>query len=265
MATNNKRLNGSVPERRAATKSRERRNAKDDRRLDAPAEVRMHELSLIAFKGHLYPSATEDYEYLRQRGVTTYRLPLSSLPLLKRTRLTKAKVVLLPFMEMWKPFMEHLGSELEKFGPTKLVTAHSLMTMVPTDNVTKLRSYLNKVSLFSRRYCIALTTDTKNRASDNMSLCKMQFIYNEDINNSYAFMGRGTAGEHEDPFVEIPLAGSVKLRLTRATIGTVPTFQVTVLDKLGENWSEALNRSGKASTISKQAFLDASMFLLEMA
>lgn len=266
MATSNKtgNKNNEVSDKRHEPRER-RTTSMVDRRDDAPNEKGQHLLSLIPFKGHLYPSTTEDYEYLRLRGVTTYRLPLSSLALLKKTRLTKAKVVYVPFMTMWQPFMEHLLSELAKFGDSNLLTAHSLVVHLPTENVHKLKTYLVRTSLFSRRYCISQTTDVKSRASDKTSLVKISFTYNEDLNNSYAFMSSGLTADQEDPYVEIPLAASVKLRLTRTVVNTVPAFQVTVLDKMGDTWSEALNRSGKALSISKQSLLESAMFLLEMS
>jgi hypothetical protein len=222
------------------------------------------ELSFILFKGFLYPSSNEDYDYLKQRACTSYRFPVAVLPALRKTRLTKAKVKIIPFIEMWKPFMEHLETELENYGTPTITSAHGCMLLFKTVAVEKVRAFARKLDMFTRRYCIRLDLQIKNRQDDGLSLAKFSFIYNEEINNSYAYMGKTPLSVGDESMVEISLASSVKLRMSRNYVNNIPTFQVVVLDKAGDSWSEALNRTGIAGKMPKDAFEKAAMFLLEM-
>lgn len=226
-------------------------------------------LNLIGFKGHLYPSDTEDYHYLRSRGVTSYRLPVSSLGFLKKTRFVNADVNIVPITEMWTPFMEHLLTELATFGEVTESGSHSATVFLDTSSLEATTKYLRRVGVFTSRYCIKASLDSKSRKSDGKSLLKVTFTYNEDINNSYAFVNPHKASKElasaDEPFVDVLLAESVKLRLVRSAVNGTPTLQVVVLDKAGDSWTEALNRSGSASKISKDSLEKAGMFLLEMS
>lgn len=222
-------------------------------------------LNLIAFKGYLYPSNVDDYQYLKRRACTSYRLPLSLLPALKKTRLTKAQINIVPFVELWKPFVEHLETELAEFGDVHLKSAHTLLVVLPTSKYEAVAAYLRKVDKFTRRYCIRLDIGRKDRASDAMTMLKLDFVYNDKINNSYAFTGLGGSEHTSEDFVELSLAQSVKLRIDRGYVNGTPTLQVRVLDKAGIAWGEAVNRTGIAEKLSKEELGKLAMFFLEMS
>lgn len=221
-------------------------------------------LNLILFKGFLYPSSTEDYEYLRSRACTSYRFPLSVLPALRKSRLTKADVKLIPFMQMWEPFIHHFESELKAFGETRLQSARSCLLLTKIKHIDNVRAFCRKVDMFTRRYCIRLEFQVKERKSDNAAMVRATFVYSDEINNSYAYIGKNNLKPGDESSVELMLAPSLKMKIMRNYVGNVPTLQILIMDKAGDSWSEALNRTGVAEKISKKEIEQVAMFLFDM-
>jgi hypothetical protein len=230
-----------------------------------------HSLSLIAFKGHLYPSTIEDYAYLKQRSVTVYRIPTASLGVIKKTRIPNAEITLVPFSTMWRPFVESMETQLEKFGSVRLVSPREVLVVLPAKYQEAVDKYLAKVGNFCRRYCIQTKIEKKQRIKEKTDaegnkftvkevLVRVTMDYNEEINNSYAFVNN----PDDEPYVELTLAQSVKLRLVRSYVGETPTLQVLIMDKNGDKWSEASNRSGIFSKIPKIDISNTANFLMEL-
>lgn len=217
-------------------------------------------LNLIAFKGHLYPADTEDVAYLRSRKFPTYRIPLASLSMLMKTRFVNTEVVTLDFMSMWKPFMEGFVDQLKQYGLTKIVTPHHVMLLADAElpEQNKLDALIKKATTFVRRYCIALTTD--HEIKGDKARYKFDFKYNEEINNSYAFVNYPNENEE----AEMTLASSVKFKMFRTSVQGVPTIGVCFLDREGERWSEGAKRSGKFSNVPKEEIENMIEFLLAL-
>lgn len=220
-------------------------------------------LKLIAFKGFLYPSDTVDYEFLRARSYPTYRIPLSTLPMLRKTRLAKATIVLVPFMEMWKPFAEHFASQLEIYGEVKVASPHEQILRTDGSDAKALESFIKKTNQFVHRYCISLQVDTKEKKNEDKTvtyLKRFRFIYNPEINNSYSYVNYPDTGNE----VDLLIASGVRISIYRKMLAGQPMLGISVADKQGDHWSECLNRTGKYSNISKEQIEKVAHFLLDL-
>lgn len=220
-------------------------------------------LTLIAFKGFLYPSDTVDYEFLRTRGYPTYRIPLSTLPMLRKTRLAKATINIVGFMEMWQPFAEHFAEQLTKYGDVNVVSPHEQLLRTQDGESKSLDTFIKKTNLFVHRYCIALQVETKEKKNADKSvtcLKRLRFIYNPEINNSYSYVNYPDKGNE----VELLLASGVKIKFYRRMLANQPMLGISVADRQGDHWSEVLNRTGKYETISKEQIEELAHFLLDL-
>lgn len=224
--------------------------------------VAKNNLNLLVFKGHLYPSDTADYEYLRARNFTSFRIPIASLPFLKKTRLSQAVVILKEFNQLWSSFIEHLETQLLKYGKVRKDSNHQLRVMVPVDDLKKTQSFLNKTKIFASRYCVSLSLTEKSNSEKTHVVIICKFAYSESINNSYAFLN---ILNEDTNSVEMLLEPSLKLRITRGIVSNVPTVSWVLLDRTGEHWSECVHRTGRYSSLNKEQILKVADFLMELA
>lgn len=220
-------------------------------------------LTLIAFKGFLYPSDTADYEFLRARGYPTYRIPISTLPMLRKTRLAKATIKIVGFMEMWQPFAEHFAEQLASYGNVKIVNPHEQLLLTEDGESKSLDTFIKRTNQFVHRYCIALQVETKEKKNSDKSvttLKRLRFIYNPEINNSYSYVNYPDTGNE----VDLLLASGVKIKFYRRMLGNQPMLGLSVADRQGDHWSECLNRAGKYESISKDQIEELAHFLLNL-
>lgn len=220
-------------------------------------------LTLIGFKGFLYPSDTADYEFLRDRSYPTYRIPISTLPMLRKTRLAKCVIRIVNFMEMWRPFAEHFAEQLTQYGDVKITSPHEQLLRTLDGDSKSLDNFFKKINLFVHRYCIALRIDTKEKKNADGTttwLKRLRFVYNPDINNSYSYVNYPDVGNE----VELLLASGVKIKFSRKMLSNQPMLGIAVSDRHGEHWSECLNRSGKYENVSKEQLEKVAHFLLDL-
>lgn len=225
------------------------------------AKIKLQELKLFSFKGNLYPADDTDYGILKQRGVLIYRIPETSLAQLQKTALTKLSIVSVPFSDMWAPFAESFASGLKKHGKVKTVTQHEFWVLLEPqgDDEKRLNSYLSKMAKFVHRYCIKMAIDMRREESELR--LRIKFVYNEEINNSYAFHNSPVANES----CTLDLTSCLRLVVTSQKINDTPFITVQIQDKLGDHWSDYMNRTGRISDIPKEQFTAMASYFLNLS
>ena len=224
------------------------------------AKNKHQELKLFSFKGNLYPADAVDYELLKQRGVLIYRIPETSLALLQKTSLTKLQIAVVPFPTIWGPFANSFALELKSYGAVKAVSMHEYwLRLTPTgDDEKRLRDYLYKMSKFISRYCIKLSIDQIHK--DGELRLKIKFIYNEEINNSYAFKNPEVA----DSEVIMEITSCVRLVLSHKEISGSPFLTWKLQDLVNGSWVDYSNRSSAITEKSKEQLRAVAHYMLNL-
>lgn len=219
-----------------------------------------NQLTLVGLKGHLYPHSISDFEILKARGVTNFRLPVSSVPFLKKSKALPPKFEVRSFQNVWEPFAESFEKELEAMGLEFCMEGNNIwLIRCASAELPKLKLYLAKVALFMRRFCINCKPDYKTNSKGD-SMCKVLFIYSDEINNSYAYVNC------KDEFTasELHLTEFLKLRVERFYLDTSPMVSIIIMDKTGDVWSESVRRSARHKHLEKKDLEKMAQFLLSL-
>jgi hypothetical protein len=90
---------------------------------------------------------------------------------------------------------------------------------------------------------------------------KIKFVYAEEIDNSYAFVNENLTG----PSITVPLTTCLRMVFTQRIVEGMPSITVQVQDKLGLDWSDCLNRTGRMSNIPKEDLAKLGAYFLNLS
>lgn len=231
-------------------------------------------IRVVEFQKYLFPADAHAWSALQKAGVRIFRMTESVIGLLKATKALSLPIEKVPFNEVWRPFNEKFRESLAKLGEVKVNTEFETM-LLQEDPSEEDRLHLNELIKngreFMQRFCVRLRFDSKDN-DEGASLHKIRFHYDAEISNGYAFASdkrelaqttNNLSGisRVEIQSTEMLLTPAVMLRFTISKTAGVPTFEVSLLDKLGDTWSESMRRTGKYSAISKDGLTKVAMML----
>ena len=216
-------------------------------------------LTLLLLKGNYYPSDNADYDLLKRRNVCIYRIPSGSLPQLKATALNHLDIQVKPFSELWEEFVPSLEENFATLGTLHVVSQHEFWVKAADNRAAEIDKYLEKVSRFVQRYCIRVVTDVSKK--QEFVRYKIKFVYAEEIDNSYAFVNENLTG----PSITVPLTTCLRMVFTQRIVEGMPSITVQVQDKLGLDWSDCLNRTGRMSNIPKEDLAKLGAYFLNLS
>lgn len=214
-------------------------------------------VSLVKFQGEYFPYSEVDYRFLRDKGVSVFRISESTLDILSKVLLKGVKIEKHPWGQVYPTLIESFKSGLSsQFDEEVYDFKHEKnWLMIKTDlsdedtkeeRVNTCSRFCNQLSEFMGRYGIRSKSEVKNR--DGYTLTRIVFDPDENIIPSFYF---GCREDYHAPMhFDFHLSPSARLRFSkRLNLNNEPTLAVAFEDKFGDHWQEAFSRGFPFNTM----------------
>ena len=224
-------------------------------------------LTLVRFKGYLYPKTESDYAFLKERNYFNFKIPESTLSFIKKSGILKCLVVVEDFQTHWNNFREKFSSNIGSLGSLTERSPKEYLLLVEDSVKDNVESYLDQVTQWSQRYCVRLKYEVKSRKKSSVNLEKehlyrITFEYDETLNNAFGF----DSIAKRDAAIELHLAQALKLRLELLNLDSNGTQAVSFsfLEKKGDNFSEFTRRIAQLKSLDKEEIRNLINFLTSL-
>ncbi len=224
-------------------------------------------LTLVRFKGYLYPKTESDYAFLKERNYFNFKIPESTLPFIKKSGILKCSVVVEDFQIHWNNFRAKFSANIQTLGA--LTERSPKEYLLLTDDLGKhnVENYLDQVTQWSQRYCVRLRYEVKSRSKSSVNLEKehlyrITFEHDDTLNNAFGF----DSIDKQNASIEVHLAKALKLKLELLKLDSNGTQAVSFsfLEKKGDNFSEFTKRVAQVNALNKEEIRNLINFLTSL-
>lgn len=200
-------------------------------------------LRLVSFKLELFPLSPDDFNLLKDRGISVSRIPRDAFSALQSTFLKGVKVEVLPWVEVFPMLLDQFQSsfdpnvfEFRQEGTNILVHVDS----IDTAHIKFLDSQVEVLRKFAGRYGFRVRFETKVKKA--FVLGRIRFAVDPELIPGFYF-GSGETTTSATHFA-FHLTASCRVTFSKklSPVG-IPAFKVGFEDLRGDTWFESFSRA----------------------
>lgn len=214
-------------------------------------------LYLVQVGTELFPYSQSDFELLLSKGVTLFRIPVASLPLLSKTSLKGVKVERVT----WKPllqklhdaFLSALTTDQFKF---KSEAVGKVVVKYSPKRLNEIEDRIKTMSSYVVRYGFKLAKVYRHQ-DDGSAMVRLTVIPDESADPSQGFDLIKVAQRVPYYLNFSPVARmSFCIETSPSSQIAAQVFVISFEDLISGSWNEAFKRSFDLKRISKQEILN---------
>lgn len=211
-------------------------------------------LTLVSFKREYFPHTKEDFNLMKSRLVTVFRIPESMLSFLQGSLLKNLKINIVSFHDVYESELEKIIQEHLEGNSAYKVDKNKLLLSYKKSNIDKVNAAYTSFNHSMGRYGFRVIRENRAHPTspETKILSKFEVRHDPELNPSFFF------GDLIPEVVEVarvhlsPSAAlSFKSRPSVHNQGKT-TFLVQFEDKFGKDWSTAFSRSFDLSSLDGQ-------------